>query len=141
MEKIITFYQSMLGIDLENLNHPISKLISLAKDTTGIEEKQIKQKLRLLGLALMDIKDYDQKIYDFYIKKTVNNADFSFNGYIFEIIQCANLISKSVEKKMKFEFGDHMKDEPDFIIDNCGIELTSIRFPENLKKEIRTLNF
>ena len=133
MENIIAYYQS-LGIDLNNLNHPISKLISTAKDTNEIEKKQIEQKLRLIGLALMDIKSYDQNIYNFYIKKTVNNADFSLNGFIFEIIQCANLISTEKKKKMEFIFGDHNKKEPDFIIDGCGIELTSIRFPEESQK-------
>ena len=134
MEKIMTFYASLIGIDLKNLEHPISQLISLANQTNGIEQKQIKQKLRMIGLALIDIKDYDKTIYDFYIKKTVKNANFSLNGYIFEIIQCANLIKTAEEKKMKFEFGDHMKKEPDFIIDSCGIELTSIRFPEESQK-------
>ena len=133
MEKITIYYKS-LGIDLNNLNHPISKLITLAKSTTGIEQKQIEQKLRLIGLALMDIKDFDQNIYDFYIKKTVKNANFSLNGYIFEIIQCANLISSAIEKKMQFKFGEHNRKEPDFIIDGCGVELTSIRFSEESEK-------
>lgn len=134
MEKITVYYESILGIDLNNLNHPISKLIFLAKKTTGIEEKQIKQKLRIIGLALMNIKDYDQNIYNFYIKKTVKNADFSLNGWIFEIIQCANLIKTSQEKKMQFKFGDSNKKEPDFIIDGCGVEITSVRFPEESQK-------
>lgn len=134
MEKITAFYESILGIDLKNLNHPISQLISLAKSTTGIEQNQIEQKLRLLGLALMNIKDYDQNIYNFYIKKTVNNANFSLNGWIFEIIQCANLIKTSQENKMQFKFGDANKKEPDFIIDGFGIEITSIRFPEESQK-------
>lgn len=30
---------------------------------------------------------------------------------------------------MQFIFGDHNKKEPDFMINGCGIELTSIRFP------------
>ncbi|WP_348799344.1 hypothetical protein [Flavobacterium adhaerens] len=134
MEKITAYYESILGIDLKNLNHPISQLISLAKNTTGIEEEQIKQKLRIIGLAFMDIKDYDQKIYDFYIKKTIQNADFSLNGWIFEIIQCSHLIKISNENKMQFKFGDSNKKEPDFIIDGCGIELTSIRFLEESRK-------
>ena len=134
MKNITTFYASLLGIDIKNLDHPISQLISLANETTGIEQKQIKQKLRTIGLALIGIKEYEKKIYDFYIKKTIRNADFSLNGYIFEIIQCANLIKTAKEKKMKFEFGDHLKKEPDFIIDGCGIELTSIRFPEESQK-------
>lgn len=82
MDKIIIFYE-LLGIDLNNLNHPISKLISLALKASGIDEIQIKQKLRMLGLALMDIKDYDENIFDYYTKKTQRNADFSLNGYIF----------------------------------------------------------
>ncbi|PIF60050.1 hypothetical protein [Flavobacterium sp. 2] len=134
MENITTFYESMLGIDLNNLKHPISQLISLAKQTTGIEEMQIKQKLRTIGLALLDIKDYDQNIYNFYLKKTVKNADFSLNGWIFEIVQCANLIKTSNENEMQFKFGDSNKKEPDFIIDGCGIESTSIRFPEESQK-------
>jgi hypothetical protein len=133
MEKIIAFYES-LGIALNDLNHPISQLISLAIEKEGIEKKQIEQKLMMLGLALMNINDYDQNIYDFYLKKTVKNANFSLNGYIFEIIQCANLIGTVKERKMQFQFGNHTKKEPDFIIDGCGIELTSIRFPENSQK-------
>jgi len=133
MRKIIAFYES-LGIDLNDLNHPISELIYLAIKKEGIEKKQIEQKLMTLGLALMDIKDFDKNIYDFYLKKTIRNADFSLNGYIFEIIQCANLIGTSKEKKMQFQFGDHNKKEPDFIIDGCGIELTSIRFSEKSQK-------
>ncbi|MBK9224198.1 MAG: hypothetical protein IPO23_05265 [Flavobacterium sp.] len=134
MEKIMAFYESMLGIDLKNLHHPISHLISLAKKVTGIEEKQIKHKLRIIGLALLDIKDYDQNIYNFYVKKTVNNADFSVHGWIFEIIQCANLIKTTQDNKMQFIFGDSNKKEPDFIIDDCGIEITSIRFPVDSEK-------
>lgn len=134
MEKITAYYESILGIDLNNLNHPISQLISLAKKTTGIEEMQITQKLMMLGLALMDIKDYDQNVYNFYLKKIVKNADFSLNGWIFEIIQCANLIQSSNENEMQFKFGDSNKKEPDFIIDGCGIESTSIRFPEESQK-------
>lgn len=133
MDKIIPYYES-LGIDLHDLKHPISQLIYLAEKTSGIEKKQIKQKLRMIGLALMDIQDYDQNIYIFYIKKTVKNADFSLNGYIFEIIQCANLIKTIIDKKMEFKFGNHMKNEPDFIVDGCGIELTSIRFSEKSEK-------
>lgn len=134
MEKIITYYESVIGMDLNNLNHPISQLISLAKKATGIEEMQIKQKLMMLGLALMNIKDYDKNIYNFYIKKTVKNTDFSLNGWIFEIIQCAHLIQSCKENEMQFKFGDSNKKEPDFIIDGCGIELTSIRFSEESQK-------
>lgn len=134
MEKITAYYHSILGVDLKNLAHPISNLIFRANRTTGIEQKQIKQKLRMIGLALMEIKDYDLRIYNFYIKKTVNNADFSLNGWIFEIIQCANLIKTSDENKLQFKFGDSNKKEPDFIIDGCGIEITSIRFPEESQK-------
>jgi len=134
MDKITAYYNTRLGVDLGNLNHPISKLIHQANNTTGIQKKQIQQKLRMLGLALMDIKAYDKNIYDFYLKKTINNADFSLNGFIFEIIQCSNLIRIAAEKSMQFKFGDHNKNEPDFIIDGCGLELTSIRFPEESQK-------
>lgn len=134
MEKITAFYGLILQIDLKNLNHPISRLIEIAKTTTGIEEKQVKQKLRTIGLALMTIKDYDLNIYNFYLKKTVKNADFSLNGWIFEIIQCANLIKISKDSGMDFKFGDSNKKEPDFIIEGCGIECTSIRFPKESEK-------
>ena len=44
MRKIIAFYES-LGIDLNDLNHPISELIYLAIKKEGIEKKTDRTKI------------------------------------------------------------------------------------------------
>jgi hypothetical protein len=134
LKNIIEFYKNRLGIDLDNLNHPISLMIDLALKTSDFEQKVLLQKLRILGLALMDIKEFNQKIYDFYLKRIVKNADISVHGFIFETIQCANLIGTAVEQNMKFEFGDHNKKEPDILLDDCGFEMTMIRFSAESNK-------
>lgn len=134
MENIIEFYKNRLEIDLNNLKHPISMTVSLAMSTHEFDQQVLKQKLRILGLALMNIKEHDEEIYKFYLKKIVKNADLSVNGFIFETIQCANLISTSVEYNMEFKFGEHNKKEPDFFLNDCGFELTTVRFsPESNK--------
>jgi len=134
MDKIIPYYRDRLGIDLENLEHPISKLVDVALRISGLEQIVVKQRLRMIGLALMEIKDYDANLYEFYLKKIVNNADISVNGFFFEVIQCSNLIKTSQEEKIIFKFGDHNLDEPDFFLDDCGFELTTIRFAEKSNK-------
>ena len=134
MKNIIRYYKDNLGIDLNNLKHPISMLINLAMTSHEFDQKTLEHKLRTLGLALMDIKEYDDELYTFYLKKIVKNADLSVNGFIFESIQCANLISTAIECNMEFRFGDHNKNEPDFFLNNCGFELTTVRFsPESNK--------
>lgn len=134
MDKIIPYYRDWLGIDLENLEHPISKLVDIALRVSGLEQIVVKQRLRMIGLALMEIKDYDINLYEFYLKKIVNNADLSVNGFFFEVIQCSNLIKTAQEEKISFKFGDHSLDEPDFFLDDCGFELTIIRFTEESNK-------
>ncbi|MBW4359390.1 hypothetical protein [Flavobacterium taihuense] len=134
MGNIIEFYKTSLGIDLNNLKHPISMMVSLAMSTHEFDQQILRHKLRVLGLALMDIKEHSEELYTFYLKKIVKNADLSVNGFIFETIQCANLISTAVEYNMEFKFGDHNKKEPDFFLNNCGFELTTVRFsPESNK--------
>ena len=44
-----------------------------------------KHHLRVLGLALIDIKNYNENIYKTYLKRIVNNKDISIHGHIFEI--------------------------------------------------------
>lgn len=134
MENIIEFYKNDLGIDLNNLKHPISAMVSLAISTHEFDKQILKHKLRVLGLALMDIKKHDKAIYSFYLKKIIKNADLSVNGFIFETIQCANLISTAAEYNMEFKFGDHNKKEPDFLLNNCGFELTTVRFSQESNK-------
>lgn len=134
MKNIIEFYKNDLGIDLNNLKHPISMMVSLTISNHEFDQQVLKHKLQVLGLALMDIKEHDEALYSFYLKKIIKNADLSVNGFIFETIQCANLISTAAEYNMEFKFGDHNKKEPDFFLNNCGFELTTVRFsPESNK--------
>lgn len=88
----------------------------------------------MIGLGLMEIKDYSADIYEFYLKKVVNNANLSVNGFFFEIIQCSNFIKTAKDEKIEFKFGNHNLDEPDFFLDGCGFELTVIRFAEESNK-------
>lgn len=134
MDKIITYYRDRLGIDLENIQHPISKLVDIALRVSGLEQIVVKQRLRMIGLSLMEIRDYDASLYEFYLKRIVNNADLSVNGFFFEVIQCSNLIKTAQQEKINFKFGDHSLDEPDFFLDDCGFELTMIRFTDESNK-------
>jgi hypothetical protein len=130
MNLIIEYYRDELGIDLTNLLHPISKKINSIVEVSEIEREIKKHHLRVLGLALMDIKNYDEKIYNTYLKRIVNNTDISIHGHIFEIKECAHFIETSKNENLDFKFGDANLKEPDFIINNCGFEITSIRFSE-----------
>ena len=66
MNNIVEFYKNELGIDLADLSHPISKKISSISDFSEIEKEIKKHHLRILGLALIDIKNYDENIYKIY---------------------------------------------------------------------------
>ena len=77
MKTIIEYYKNRLEIDLKNLEHPISNMINLALSSNEFDQKILKQKLRTLGLALMNIKDHDESLYTFYLKKIVKNSDLS----------------------------------------------------------------
>lgn len=134
MNKIEKYYKEILGIDLSDLVHPIAmKINSLAASTQT--DKMIKEHhLRILGISLMDIKTFDQKIYDYYLKRIIKNNDISINGHIFEINQCALFLRISKAHNLDFKFGDANIDEPDFIVNNFGFEITSSRFAENSNK-------
>jgi hypothetical protein len=131
MEHIIEYYKDELGIDLTNLSHPISKKINSIIEVSVSDREIKKHHLRVLGLALMDIKNYDKNIYQTYLKRIVNNADISIHGHIFEIKQCALFIETALNEKLHFKFGDANLKQPDFIVNGCGFEITSIRFSES----------
>lgn len=130
MEKIVQYYKEELGIDLNNLSHPISKKINSISEVSEIDREIKKHHLRILGLALMYIKSYDENIYKTYLKRIVNNTDISIHGHIFEIKQCAQFIETAINENLDFKFGDPDLKEPDFIVNGCGFEITSIRFSE-----------
>lgn len=134
MNKIERYYKEILGIDLTDLEHPIAmKINSLASSTET--DKTIKEHhLRILGISLIEIKTFDQEIYDYYLKRIVKNNDISINGHIFEINQCAHFLRISKAHNLDFKFGDPNKDEPDFIVNNFGFEITSSRFADNSNK-------
>ncbi len=134
MEKIIIYYKEVLGIDLTDLQHPITEKIDSLPSSSEIDQKIKEHHLRTLGLSLMDIKEYDEKIYEYYLKRIVNNKDISVHGHFFEINQCAHFIRVSQEKHLDFEFGDANNDEPDFIVNKFGFEITSSRFSEESNK-------
>ncbi|WP_349352024.1 MULTISPECIES: hypothetical protein [unclassified Flagellimonas] len=130
MEKILKFYRDLLGIDLNDSAHPIVQKINSIPSSSKRDREIKEHHLRILGLSLMDIKDYDKSIYEYYTKRIVNNTDLSIHGHIFEINQCAHFIRVSTDNNMKFEFGDPNKNQPDFIVESNGFEITSSRFTE-----------
>lgn len=130
MKAVETYYRS-LGIDLTDLNHPISKLISEIPSRTKIQQDSTKLYLQVLGLALMDIKEYDKKIYKIYANRIRKDRGESIYGHIFEIVQCAHFIQVAKENNLTFKFGDDKKGEPDFIFNNFGFEITTSRFSDD----------
>ncbi len=84
----------------------------------------------VLAVALFDIKEYSEGIYEHYLKKIVKNSDISIHGHIFEIKECAHFIETSKIENLNFKFGDEAKKDPDFFVNNCGFEITSIRYAE-----------
>ena len=134
MEKIVKYYKEILGIDLTDLKHPIAEKIASLPSSSEIDQKIKEHHLRILGLSLMDIKEYDESIYEYYLKRIVNNKDISVHGHFFEINQCAHFMRVSQEKKLNFQFGDANNDEPDFIVNNFGFEITSSRFSDESNK-------
>lgn len=130
MKTVETYYRN-LGIDLDDLNHPISKLIKYIPSKTEIQQTNTKLYLQVLALALMDIKHYDKKIYKIYANKIKKVRGESIYGHIFEIVQCTHFIQVSKENNLIFKFGDVKKGEPDFIFNNFGFEITTSRFPDD----------
>ncbi|MDP3359533.1 MAG: hypothetical protein Q8S41_09310 [Lutibacter sp.] len=130
MKNIFYYYKETLGIDLSDLSHPISSKINSIPFSTLIDQKVKKHHLITFGHSLIDIKVYDKKIYNFYIKRIARNSDISINGHIFEINQCAHFIRTAKKNNLKFNFGDANQNEPDFIVENIGFEITSIRYSE-----------
>lgn len=128
MEKILKYFRDLLGINLNDPSHPIAQKIHSIPSSSK-QDREIKEHhLRILGLSLIDIKEYNQSIYEYYIKRIVNNSDISIYGHIFELNQCAHFIRVSKENSLKFEFGNPDQSQPDFIIENYGFEITSSRF-------------
>jgi hypothetical protein len=130
MDNIKKFYRDILGIDLSNLSHPISKRISSLTNLPEGNREINEHHLMDLGAALFDIKRHSEVIYNGYLKKIIKNSDISVHGHIFEIKQCAHFIETSKIENLKFTFGDANKNEPDFIVSNSGFEITSVRFAE-----------
>jgi hypothetical protein len=131
MENIIRYYKDLLGIDLNDFSHPISIKINSITGNSSNDEKIKMHHLRELGLALLIIKNYDENVYHYYLKRIVKNSDISIYGQIFEIKQCAFLIEKAKEEDLDFRMGDVNLGEPDFFINDCGFEITSVRFSES----------
>lgn len=134
MKNILKYYKETLEIDLSDLSHPISAKINSIPSSSEIDQKIKEHHLRTFGLSLMDIKDFDESIYEFYLKRIIKNSDISIHGHIFEINQCAHFIRTSTDNKLHFKFGDANQNEPDFIVEKIGFEITSIRFSENSDK-------
>lgn len=128
MKNIIEYYKNVLRIDLTDLSHPLSFKINTILEFSDIGREIKKHQLRTLGLALMLIKDYEENIYNTYLKRIVNNKDISIHGHIFEIKECAHFIETCINENLDFKFGNANLKQPDFIINNCGFEITSIRF-------------
>lgn len=117
---------------MEDLRHPISNIINEIPTKSKIQQESTKLYLKALGLALMDIKEYDKKIYKKYsgrIKTCSDNE--SIYGHIFEIVQCSHFIDVSKKENLSFKFGDANKNEPDFIFNNFGFEITTSRFSDD----------
>lgn len=128
MEHIRSYYKS-IGIDLKDLKHPISNIINEIPNKSKTQQESTKLYLKVLGLALMHIREYDKRIYKKYssrIKTCFNNE--SIYGHIFEIVQCSHFIDVSKKENLSFKFGDANKNEPDLIFNNFGFEITTSRF-------------
>jgi len=144
MEKIKIYFGNLLGINLNDSNHPIVQEINSIDNASNQEQEIKKHQLRTLGVNLFDIKKYDEIIFDYYLSRIKNNNDISIYGHIAEIKQCAHFISKALENQLDFRFGDPNKNEPDFLINEHGIEIGSARFsldnknPNPAKKLIRS---
>lgn len=130
MKYILKYYRNELGIDLTDLSHPISKKINSLWEISERERKIKKHHLRVLGLGLICIKNFNENIYKTYLKRIINNKDISIHGHIFEIKECAHFIETCQNENLEFKFGNANLKEPDFIVNNCGFEITSIRFSE-----------
>lgn len=129
--KDVQAYYSNFGINLDDLEHPISKLINDIPSKNINEQNSSKLYLQVLALALMDIKDYDKKIYKTYSNRIKKDKGESIYGHIFEIVQCAHFIQTSKKENLTFKFGDEKKFDPDFIFNNFGFEITSSRFSDD----------
>lgn len=130
MQNLQLYYRS-LGINLEDLKHPISKILNEIPTKTIVEQASSKLNLIVLALALMNIKEHDKKIYRKYsdrIKKCLNESIY---GHIFEIVQCSHFIDVSKRENLPFKFGDANKFEPDIIFNNFGFEITTSRFSDD----------
>jgi hypothetical protein len=130
MEHLRLYYKS-IGINLDDLKHPISSIINGISTKNEIQQESTKLYLKVLGLALMDIREYDKKIYKKYSRriKTCFEKE-SIYGHIFEIIQCSHFIDVSKKENLSFKFGDANKNEPDFIFNDFGFEITTSRFSD-----------
>ena len=131
MKHIETYYKN-IGINLEDLEHPISHIINEIPTKTQIQQESTKLYLKVLGLALIDIKGYDKKIYKKYSERIKKCKDReAIYGHIFEIVQCSHFIGVSKKENLSFKFGDANKNEPDFILNNFGFEITTSRFSDD----------
>lgn len=130
MNSLILYFKDELGIDLDDLSHPISKKINSIKEYSANEKGIKKHYFNVLGLALMKIKEYDDNIFKAYLKKIINNKDISIYGHIFEIKQCDHIIEVCQKENLEFIFGNHVLDEPDFFVNKCGFEITSTRYSD-----------
>ena len=128
MKNIINYYQNELGINLKDLSHPISNKINSINEVSELDKSIKKHQLKALGVALMELRLYDDTLYKIYLKRIVNNNDISIHGHIFEIRQCAHFLETCRKEILDFKFGNSALNEPDFFVNNCGFEITSMRF-------------
>ena len=73
-------------------------------------------------------------IYNYYLSRILNITDIFINGHIFEINQCAHCIRVAQTHNLKFEFGDPNREQPDFLINGYGFEITSTRYTDASQK-------
>ena len=129
--KYITAYYTNLGINLNDLDHPISKMIHGLPSRTEVQQQSIILQLKSLGLALMDIRGHSKSVYKKYTGRIIKTKNEAIYGHIFEIMQCAHFIQMSKDNQLPFKFGDANKKEPDLVFNNFGFEITSSRFSDN----------
>lgn len=130
MKNLISFYKDKLEIDFSDSEHPIVLRTLAAFEEEGLNQEVATAHLNFLAESFVTIKNYDESIFDYYLKKIKNNKDLAVLGFVSEVNQCAHIIKKSIEEKLEFKFGDQNKGEPDFIVNGIGIEVTSCWFSD-----------
>jgi hypothetical protein len=130
----IEIFYSNLGFNLKDLSHPISKIINELESKNELGKKLDEFFLKSLGLALVDIKEFDKKVYKIYLQRIKTQPD-SFFGHVFEIMQFQHFVKVSKYKNLDLKFGNANKNEPDFFFNNFGFEVATRRLEVSLENE------